>query len=129
MKYLIVIAMVIRGELESLSLPLDKFTIIDSSGPDHTPGNSHSILCYKKEELSSDQEAIEYVQTLSKWRRSLIFDSYLRDGYIKSGHMLLHSISDNCAVWSEYEDRISYLFDSKESDNYIYVTEYDIDLS
>lgn len=117
MNYLFIAPIVIRGELESLSSPLDNFKIIDDSGPKRTPGNRHSIILWNKIEFNSDEEAIEYVKELNgNWRYSLNFDSYLRDGYIKTGHLMLHSIEKDSSIWSENED-IDYVFDGVKSRN------------
>lgn len=117
MKYLFVIAVVIRGELVSLSHPLEGFQIIDNSGPDHTLGNSHSLLLWKQVEYNSDQEAIVEAQRLDRWQYSLNYDIYLRDGYVKSGHLLVHSIDHDCSIWNDSEIPLSYLFDGVGSSN------------
>lgn len=120
MEYLFVIAMVIRGELESLSTLLHDFQIIDDSGPNHCLGNRHPILLWKKEKLDSDQQAIARACLLfEKWRFQLNFDPYVSDGYIKTGHALLHSIDKDQAIWSEIEN-IEYLFDGVKSSNQEY---------
>ncbi len=129
--YLVICALIIRGELEELVGPLQDFNIIDNSGPDHTIGNSHSLLFWKKLNFFNHSEAIYYVAGLSKnwenggtWRQAIRYDSYLRDGYIKSGHMLLHSTKDNIAIWTEFpvsnDLKIDYLFDGKKSRNNVY---------
>lgn len=120
MNYLFIVAIVIRGELKSLLSPLQDFEIIDESGPEHTPGNRHPIILWKEQSFKSDVEAIEYVEQLKvNWRSSLNFDSYFRDGYIKFGHLMLHSIKKNSSIWSEVEDK-NYVFDGVKSTNKMY---------
>lgn len=115
--YLIVIPTIIRGELESLMEPIESFGFVED--PPNFPGNAHPLLIWNKYYLS-EEDVIAIAKNLSKnWMRGLKFNEHLRDGYVKSGHVLVHFVDADTSIWSELDD-LDYLYDGISSTNLTY---------
>ena len=114
--YLIVIAAVVRGEVESTA---GGFTVADMyPGDDFTPGNRHPVLLWKKVEADDEETVIEEAERVSQDIRSYLnFADDDRAPTFKSGHVMVHFVNADASVWSSSDQDVDYLFDEVVADN------------
>lgn len=115
--YLIVIAAEVRGEVESGK---NGFTVAElPPGDDFTPGNRHAVLLWKKVESDDEETVIEEAERVSQNVSSYLdFEEDDRAPTFKSGHVMVHFVNADAAVWSSADpDDPAYLFDGIEAHN------------